>query len=666
MKKRILFLGLFGVLALVGVLSASAGPPAWAGDAIEVPHTATLNSGGSADVNSISCPTPGNCAAGGHYLDGSGHSQAFVVNDRNWTWHNALNVLASSSLNSGGNATVFSVSCASPGKCAAGGQYVDGSGHSEAFVADETSGGWGTAINVLASSSLNSGGDAAVFSVSCATPGYCAAGGWYKDGSGQYQAFVVDETGGSWGLAEPVPGTATPNVSGEAVWSVSCPAPGNCTAGGDYGHYVVDASGSPHEQPFVVDETNGSWGFAKPVPGMSVLNTGGYAELYSVSCATPGNCTAGGSYSSPGGGNHAFVADETTGNWGTAIEVPGTKELNTGGDAVVLSVSCAAASSCTAGGTYGDAYSEAYVQVFVADKKPGSGWGDAIQVPGTGTLNHNSAYLSSVSCATPGNCAAGGYYGEDANHHHAFVALETAGVWGDAIDVPGIAALDTGALSGVQSVSCAASDWCNAGGYYSDDPDTQAFVLGRGVRSLNLTTTNCDGTYTGTGRVVFVPSGATCWLLPDSHITRNVTVKPGGTLRATGLKLDGNLTVLGSASVCGSKIGGNVQATGGSFALGGPTCAGNKISGSVVVHHDAHNVWVWGNTIKNGHSVTVKFGRGPIDSIVRNIVSGNLLVAHSGPPVEVSRNHAANARCVGNAGQKGSANVAKRTNTCPR
>jgi hypothetical protein len=49
------------------------------GTAIEVPGTATLNAGGTAEVNSVSCASTGNCAAGGIYIDGSGHNQAFVV-----------------------------------------------------------------------------------------------------------------------------------------------------------------------------------------------------------------------------------------------------------------------------------------------------------------------------------------------------------------------------------------------------------------------------------------------------------------------------------------------------------------------------------------------------------------------------------------------------------
>ena len=41
---------------------------------------------------------------------------------------------------------------------------------------------------------MNKGGDAEIFSVSCARAGNCSAGGFYKDASGHLQAFVVNET----------------------------------------------------------------------------------------------------------------------------------------------------------------------------------------------------------------------------------------------------------------------------------------------------------------------------------------------------------------------------------------------------------------------------------------------------------------------------------------
>jgi hypothetical protein len=52
------------------------------GRAIEVPGLGALNADGSAEVNSVSCGSAGDCAAGGSYLDQHRGSQGFVVSEK--------------------------------------------------------------------------------------------------------------------------------------------------------------------------------------------------------------------------------------------------------------------------------------------------------------------------------------------------------------------------------------------------------------------------------------------------------------------------------------------------------------------------------------------------------------------------------------------------------
>jgi hypothetical protein len=54
------------------------------------------------------------------------------------------------------------------------------------------------------------------------------------------------------------------------------------------------------------------------------------------------------------------------GTWGKAEEVPGTATLNADSQGGVVSVSCATASSCSAGGNYFD--SHRHTQAFVVSK----------------------------------------------------------------------------------------------------------------------------------------------------------------------------------------------------------------------------------------------------------------------------------------------------------
>jgi hypothetical protein len=167
------------------------------------------------------------------------------------------------------------------------------------------------------------------------------------DSTGRIQAFVVSQVNGKWGKAKEVAGALNTGAHGSAgTQSLSCASAGNCSAGGIYN----DSSGAG--QVFVVSEVNGRWGTAKEVPGTATLNTGGGDVIYSLSCASAGNCSAGGNYTDSSRAHQAFVVSQVNGTWRKAEEVPGTATLNTGGGASVYSLSCAPAGTCSAGGYY--------------------------------------------------------------------------------------------------------------------------------------------------------------------------------------------------------------------------------------------------------------------------------------------------------------------------
>jgi hypothetical protein len=69
---------------------------------------------------------------------------------------------------------------------------------------------------------------------------------------------------------------------------VSCASPGNCVAGGYYG----DVNGVPYSLAFVHSDVNGTWGELIQIPEASAT-----AGVYSVSRSPVGGCTAvGGTY----------------------------------------------------------------------------------------------------------------------------------------------------------------------------------------------------------------------------------------------------------------------------------------------------------------------------------------------------------------------------------
>jgi hypothetical protein len=391
------------------------------------------------------------------------------------TWGKAEEVPGIAALNTGEHAQIYSVSCASAGNCSAGGYYTDTSGHYQAFVVTQAGGTWGKAEEVPGIAALNTGGSAGVESVSCASAGDCSAGGEYTDSLGDQQVFVVTQVGGTWGKAEEVPGIAALTAGWYAqISSVSCGSPGNCSAGGVYN----DNGNANEDQPFVVTQAGGTWGKAEKVPGVAALSADVDSAIDSVSCASAGDCSAGGYY---GDGSssavQAFVVTQAGGTWGKAEEVPGIAALNTGGGAEIYSVSCASAGNCSAGGYYTD--TSGHYQAFVVTRAGGT-WGKAEEVPGIAALNKGgNAVTMSVSCASAGNCSAGGYYGDGSSSGgQAFVVTQASGTWGKAEEVPGTAALNKGGSAGVESVSCASAGNCSAGGHYLDSSGlTQVFVV---------------------------------------------------------------------------------------------------------------------------------------------------------------------------------------------
>jgi hypothetical protein len=225
--------------------------------------------------------------------------------------------------------------------------------------------------------------------------------------------------------------------------SVSC-APGGCVAGGTYN------DGSHHFHVFVTSERNGKWS------RLTTLFTGKLAASgVDLSCPAQGSCAA-------GDGLPLFVANESKGRWDKPIQFPTKAKF--GG----VGVTCTSSGNCLA-----------YFNTFVAAERNGH-WGKPAAIPGLAKLGTAGAAITSITCPTAGNCAAGGVYFPDSNTTEVFVASEQNGRWGKAIEVPGIPApssaicepdSDSCVAGEVFAISCSrAVSTCIAGGWY----DTKA------------------------------------------------------------------------------------------------------------------------------------------------------------------------------------------------
>ena len=229
---------------------------------------------------------------------------------------------------------------------------------------------------------------------------------------------VITETSGVWGTPTALAGPS--GVQFPGFNSVSCSSPGNCTAVG--------------QGWTVATETAGLW---SPVTKLPV----GSGNFYSVSCTSAGNCTAVGSGFKP------VAVVETNGIWGTPTYVvvrTSSGPLDaTGG---FNSISCTSVGNCTASGDLVPASVYADPEPIVVDETGGV-WGAPT------VLSSVNGSAGSISCASVGNCTLVGN-----NSLKGLVATETGGVWSSLTELP---ASDYYEFT---SVSCATAGNCTAVG----------------------------------------------------------------------------------------------------------------------------------------------------------------------------------------------------------
>jgi hypothetical protein len=165
----------------------------------------------------------------------------------------------------------------------------------------------------------------------------------------------------------------------------------------------TEAFAAPSASPI-----GGTWGPTVPVqdppnpdPGISPFT------ITAISCTGPGDCTAGGGYQLSANWtadtDSVFVVSEVNGKWGDSEPVPGTVALNTGLGAGITGVSCSSPGNCVAVGYYAYGYeksgkSKTGTAGFVASQVNGT-WQTARPVPALSSAVHY-ATMTGVSCAS--------------------------------------------------------------------------------------------------------------------------------------------------------------------------------------------------------------------------------------------------------------------------
>ncbi|MFL5872202.1 MAG: S8 family peptidase [Solirubrobacterales bacterium] len=219
--------------------------------------------------------------------------------------------------------------------------------------------------------------------ISCASSTACTAVGYYLLGS-EYKPLAESWNGSVWSL-QSVP-NPTEGSAVNAMMSVSCPV----------GTSVCTAVGEAASKPVVYRWSGTAW----TVSSLSLPPGAVNAGLEGVSCATSTSCKAVGKQRENGQPTKTLVESWNGTSWSASTSPNPTNEA----ESVLRSVSCTAASACTAVGNYAvKKVGGGEERKTLIESYNGSEW--AIQ-PSTNPAAFS--YLAGVSCSSSIACTAVG------------------------------------------------------------------------------------------------------------------------------------------------------------------------------------------------------------------------------------------------------------------
>ena len=386
--------------------------------------------------SAMSCPSAGNCTVVGSYNNKQDYGDGVLLSQTDGRWARGIKQpLPADALRLRPrwplpHNSPTSISCASAGNCTAVGFYTafDTTVQRQGLLLTKVDGAWGPGIRAPLPADAYRG-KVELNSVSCSTAGNCTAVGSYQDEEPDLPGVLLTQANGEWGpgVRAPLPASVwaarTRSEQTVELREVSCSSPGNCTAVGLYRRL-----GTPRAEGLLLTQTDGTW--ATGVPALLPANRdrrqvtlATHLYLDSVSCASPGNCTAVGNYVARGGHQQGLLLTQTDGTWAAGVQArlpAGAWGASIGPGVTLKSVSCASAGNCTAVGQYFKGRGGRDGVPLLLTQTDGT-WakGVAGRLPagaaplgarqGSGP-DYTQAGLASVSCASPGNCTAVGQH----------------------------------------------------------------------------------------------------------------------------------------------------------------------------------------------------------------------------------------------------------------
>ncbi len=270
-------------------------------------------------------------------------------------------------------------------------------------------------------------------------------------------------------------GSTNPNVY---LASSACPAPSGCITVGWYDDTSVHAWG-------LIETQNGStWTDTQaPQPGnagtgidqglfIGSQQCGVIQVCHAISCPSPTFCVAVGGYYDSAAHMQPLLETSSNGTW-TAAEapVPGDTATDSGPtvfpNAYLFAVSCISTTSCVAVGQYTNTSGAV---IGLVDTLSGTTWTTTFAVPGSVS---SDSFVYDVSCVASGFCAATGYYRDNStgNPFNGLILQRIGGTWTAqrAPEPPnGGTDGDGHQFALATGVSCASASACTAVGRFDD------------------------------------------------------------------------------------------------------------------------------------------------------------------------------------------------------
>jgi len=275
--------------------------------------------------------------------------------------------------------------------------------------------------------------------------------------------------------------------------SVACTSASDCWAVG----YVTPNGGAT--QPLIEQGTDSGWTtVSSPSPSGSTDT-----ELYSVTCASSGNCWAVGYNTAPTGGSQTLIEQDSGSGW-SIVSSPNPAGVH---GIFLYGVTCVGPSECWAVGSAGS-------QTLI-EQETGGGW---TIVPGATPPDSAGAQLVSVSCVSDGDCWAVGY----SQALQVLIEEDTGSGW-NIVDSPDITAAVSSQLEGV---TCDGAGDCWAVGDYSTADGASEPLLFQEAGSGWIAASNPNspgGAENSALDSVTCASATACWAVGSSWETGGAT-----------------------------------------------------------------------------------------------------------------------------------------------